>query len=277
VKTAAHHARLRAGARHHRARRPARRPSRPSAPPCSPTRAAPASASGRPARRRQRRTNTIVNELQPQLPQAQRRLGQHARLRDLARHRRRTGPGRHLDFDPINRHAHQRRRRRAGEAHGARSARSCRRQGFDPGENTFTAPPADGSASRSRSPPPPTASSCSSRSSRGTATTTSAADADEGPGQVHHRPHLDGRPWLKYRGHLENISGNLFLGAVNAFTDADVGEGKDQLDGDDQVLPRHRQALPRGRRALGRHRRRELRRGRRASTPPWSPASAAPR
>ena len=27
-------------------------------------------------------------------------------------------------------------------------------------------------------------------------------------------------PWLKYRGHLENISGNLYLGAVNAFTKA---------------------------------------------------------
>ena len=26
--------------------------------------------------------------------------------------------------------------------------------------------------------------------------------------------------WLRYRGHLENISGNLFLGAVNAFTGA---------------------------------------------------------
>ena len=33
-------------------------------------------------------------------------------------------------------------------------------------------------------------------------------------------------PWLKYRGHLENISGNLFLGAVNAFT-GEVGEGRD--------------------------------------------------
>ena len=41
-------------------------------------------------------------------------------------------------------------------------------------------------------------------------------------------------PWLKYRGHLENISGNLFLGAVNAFTGV-AGEGKDQLDG--QVKP----------------------------------------
>ena len=43
-------------------------------------------------------------------------------------------------------------------------------------------------------------------------------------------------PWLKYRGHLENISGNLFIGAVNAFTDA-VGEGKDQLDGSTRSFP----------------------------------------
>jgi aconitate hydratase len=42
--------------------------------------------------------------------------------------------------------------------------------------------------------------------------------------------------WLRYRGHLENISGNLFLGAVNAFTDA-VGEGKDQLDGQTRSFP----------------------------------------
>ena len=43
-------------------------------------------------------------------------------------------------------------------------------------------------------------------------------------------------PWLKYRGHLENISGNLFLGAVNAFT-GDAGEGKDQLDGQTKPFP----------------------------------------
>jgi aconitate hydratase len=36
--------------------------------------------------------------------------------------------------------------------------------------------------------------------------------------------------WLRYRGHLENISGNLFLGVTNAFTDA-TGEGKDPSDG----------------------------------------------
>jgi len=42
--------------------------------------------------------------------------------------------------------------------------------------------------------------------------------------------------WLTYRGHLENISGNLFAGAVNAFTDA-VGEGWDATDGATRTYP----------------------------------------
>jgi aconitate hydratase len=42
--------------------------------------------------------------------------------------------------------------------------------------------------------------------------------------------------WLTYRGHLENISGNLFLGVVNAFTGA-VGEGKDLTDGATRSFP----------------------------------------
>ena len=42
--------------------------------------------------------------------------------------------------------------------------------------------------------------------------------------------------WLRYRGHLENISGNLFLGAVNAFTGG-TGEGKDQTDGETRSYP----------------------------------------
>jgi aconitate hydratase len=43
-------------------------------------------------------------------------------------------------------------------------------------------------------------------------------------------------PWLRYRGHLENISGNLYLGAINAFT-GDAGKGKDQLDGTTKSFP----------------------------------------
>lgn len=42
--------------------------------------------------------------------------------------------------------------------------------------------------------------------------------------------------WLTYRGHLENISGNLFIGVVNAFTSA-VGEGLDITDGATRSFP----------------------------------------
>ena len=42
--------------------------------------------------------------------------------------------------------------------------------------------------------------------------------------------------WLKYRGHLENISGNLFEGAVNAYTD-EVGQGLDLVDGNTRSFP----------------------------------------
>lgn len=39
-----------------------------------------------------------------------------------------------------------------------------------------------------------------------------------------------GGPWLKYRGHLDNISNNMLLGADNAFT-GEIGKGKNQLNG----------------------------------------------
>jgi aconitate hydratase len=38
-------------------------------------------------------------------------------------------------------------------------------------------------------------------------------------------------PWLRYRGHLERISDNMFTGATNAFTGA-VGKGLDELAGE---------------------------------------------
>jgi aconitate hydratase len=44
--------------------------------------------------------------------------------------------------------------------------------------------------------------------------------------------------WLKFRGHLENISGNLFLGVINAFReDVEAGHGKDPLDGEIRSFP----------------------------------------
>ena len=42
-------------------------------------------------------------------------------------------------------------------------------------------------------------------------------------------------PWLRFRGHLNNLSDNMFVGAVNAFTE-DPGTGKNQLSGE-QVQP----------------------------------------
>ena len=43
-------------------------------------------------------------------------------------------------------------------------------------------------------------------------------------------------PWLRFRGHLERLSDNAFLGAVNAFTD-ERGEGLNQLTGERAAFP----------------------------------------
>jgi aconitate hydratase len=44
-------------------------------------------------------------------------------------------------------------------------------------------------------------------------------------------------PWLRYRGHLDNISRNLFIGANNAFTPGESGAGIDVRDGSQKPLP----------------------------------------
>jgi aconitate hydratase len=44
-------------------------------------------------------------------------------------------------------------------------------------------------------------------------------------------------PWLRFRGHLDNISDNMFIGAVNAFTEA-AGSTLNQISGErDQAVP----------------------------------------
>ncbi len=43
-----------------------------------------------------------------------------------------------------------------------------------------------------------------------------------------------GGPWLKFRGHLDNISNNMLLGADNAFT-KEIGKGKNQLNGEKSI------------------------------------------
>ena len=43
-------------------------------------------------------------------------------------------------------------------------------------------------------------------------------------------------PWLFYRGHLDKLSDNMFLGALNAYNN-EVGKGKNMLTGDMQPFP----------------------------------------
>ncbi|MFM8531001.1 MAG: aconitase family protein, partial [Ilumatobacteraceae bacterium] len=110
-------------------------------------------------------------------------------------------------------------------------------KGYDPGSNTFTAPPADGSQ-----------------------VTVAVSPTSDRLQLLDPFPAWDGQDylglpvlmkaqgkcttdhisaagkWLTYRGHLENISGNLFIGAVNAF-DGAVGEGKDITDGGTRSYP----------------------------------------
>jgi aconitate hydratase len=60
-------------------------------------------------------------------------------------------------------------------------------------------------------------------------------------------------PWLRFRGHLDKISDNLFLGAVNAFS-GEAGRGKDQLRGETDgfaQVARHYKAAGRGWIAVG--------------------------
>jgi len=44
-------------------------------------------------------------------------------------------------------------------------------------------------------------------------------------------------PWLMYRGHLDKISDNLLLGAVNAYRDGEVGSGKNTLNSKIEPFP----------------------------------------
>jgi aconitate hydratase len=110
--------------------------------------------------------------------------------------------------------------------------------GYDPGEDTFTPPPADPSDVQIAVDP---------ASDRLQLLTPFPAwdgnDYFDLPVLVKARgkfttDHISmAGPWLKYRGHLENISGNLYLGAVSAYHDGIVGQGKNQLTGEMQSFP----------------------------------------
>ncbi|MCP4087889.1 MAG: aconitate hydratase [Actinomycetia bacterium] len=110
-------------------------------------------------------------------------------------------------------------------------------QGFDPGENTFTAPPEDGSGVEVAVAPG--SDRLQLLTPFGPWDGNDFADLPvllkaQGKCTTDHISMAG--PWLKYRGHLENISGNLYLGAINAFT-GEAGLGKNQLDGSTMSYP----------------------------------------
>jgi aconitate hydratase len=110
--------------------------------------------------------------------------------------------------------------------------------GYDPGEDTFTAPPEDGHDV------PIAVSPTSDRLQLLEPFEPVALDRynnlpvlvkAQGKFTTDHISMAG--PWLKYRGHLENISGNLYLGAVSAYEGYEVGFGKNQLSGETQRFP----------------------------------------
>jgi len=112
-------------------------------------------------------------------------------------------------------------------------------EGFDPGESGFVAPPEDGSAIAVH-----VALDSDRLQLLEPFTPWDGNDFTELPVLMKASgkcttDHISAAgPWLTYRGHIENISGNLFLGVVNAFRpDIEAGHGKDPLDGEVKPFP----------------------------------------
>ena len=56
-------------------------------------------------------------------------------------------------------------------------------------------------------------------------------------------------PWLKFRGHLDKISDNMFLGANNAFT-SEAGKANNVLTGEQNLTPARKLPVIINRKAL---------------------------
>ncbi|MEJ7801623.1 MAG: aconitase family protein, partial [Ilumatobacter sp.] len=111
--------------------------------------------------------------------------------------------------------------------------------GFDPGEDTFTAPPADGcdEIEVQVSPDSDRLQLLEPFPAWNGDDYTDLPILVKAFGKFTTDHISMAGPWLKYRGHLENISGNLYLGAVSAYHDRVVGEGKSALSGEMVPFP----------------------------------------
>ena len=197
-------------------------------------------------------------------------------LRHVARHGDRARARRHARLRPDAPTRSPTTDGDRGAASSRRSARCCPTRGFDPGEDTFIAA-ARRRLAASRSWSSPTSDRLQLlepfppwdgndyvdlpvlMKAKGKCTTDHISAAG---------------PWLKYRGHLENISRQPVPRRRQRVHRRDR-RGQGPARRRDPAVPRHRQALRRGRRRCGaRSATRTTARARRASTRRWSPGSA---
>ena len=131
--------------------------------------------------------------VQPQLPQAQRRLGQHAELRHLARHRDGARPRR--DGSTSTRRPTRSPRPTAPRSGSKRrSARCCRRRATTRARTRSPLrPPTVDRGRGGRQPDERPTAAARAVPGVGRQGLRRAAGADEGAGQVHDRSHLGGR------------------------------------------------------------------------------------
>ncbi|MEC9449256.1 MAG: aconitase family protein, partial [Actinomycetota bacterium] len=109
--------------------------------------------------------------------------------------------------------------------------------GFDAGEETFQAPPEDGSSVKvALSPTSDRLQLLSPFPAWDGADLADLTVLVKARGKCTTDHISMAGPWLRYRGHLENISGNVYMGAVNAFT-GEVGAGWDTTDGETRPYP----------------------------------------
>uniref|UniRef100_A0A7S3YLR6 aconitate hydratase n=1 Tax=Heterosigma akashiwo TaxID=2829 RepID=A0A7S3YLR6_HETAK len=110
-------------------------------------------------------------------------------------------------------------------------------RGFDPGEDTFQAPPADGTGLAVVVDPASQRLALLEAFDRW-----SGQDYEDMPVLIKAQgkcttDHISmAGPWLKFRGHLDNISNNMLIGAVNADSGA-INEVKNQVTGEVKGVP----------------------------------------
>ena len=160
--------------------------------------------------------NSIITLLQPQLPRPQRRQRRHHELHRLARGGHGRRPGGAAGVNPFTEEftgaPGQARAGAAAAPDDCPRTASCRHA-------AYVAPPADGSKVQIIVDPKSDRLQLLSPLTPGTARTSSICPLLlKAKGKCTTDHISPAGPWLNYRGHLDKITDNMFLGAISAFT-----------------------------------------------------------